>query len=53
MKSQTIMTAATLDRDRDTASGVTEARHFPAAARNDEDQGGSPAGIGAGVGYSE
>ena len=51
MKSQTIMTAATLDRDRDSASGVTEVRHFPAAARNDEDQGGSPAGIG--VGYSE
>ena len=37
MKSQTIMMAATLDQDRDTASGVTEARHFPAAARNDED----------------
>ena len=51
MKSPTIMTAATLDRYSDTASGVTEARHFPAAARNDEDPGGSPAGIG--VGYSE
>ena len=51
MKSQTIMTAATLGRYRDTASRVTEARHFPAAARNDEDQGGSLAGIG--VGYSE
>ena len=51
MKSQTIMTAATLDQDRDTASGVTEARQLPAAARNDEDQEGSPAGIG--VGYSE
>ena len=51
MKSQTMMTAATLDRVRDTVSWVTEARHLPAAARNDEDQEGSPAGIG--VGYSE
>ena len=47
MKSQTIMTAATLDQDRDTASGVTEARYLPAAARNDKDQ------EGIGVGYSE
>ena len=28
------MMAATLDLDRDTASGVTEAPHFQAAARN-------------------
>ena len=32
--SQTFMMAAILDRDRDTASGVTDAPHLPAAARN-------------------
>ena len=31
---QTFMMAATLDLDRDTASGVTDAPHLPAAARN-------------------
>ena len=33
-KSQIIMMAATLDRDRDTASGATDAPHLPVAARN-------------------
>ena len=32
--SQIIMMAAILDRDRDTASGATDAPHLPAAARN-------------------
>ena len=33
------MMAATLDRDRDTASGVTDAPHLPAAARNERGPG--------------
>ena len=42
--SQTIMMAATLARDRHTASGATDAPHLPAAARNVRGPGGRPAG---------
>ena len=37
------MMAAIFDRDRDTASGVTDAPHLPAAARNVRGPGSDPA----------
>ena len=43
---QTILMAATLDREKDTASGATDVPHLPAAARNVRGPGSDATGEG-------